>query len=241
MCYHTSHPDEAAIRKHFKSIGSEYTGDRIYHTNAFKRWDLPVTISDQPNMVISGRYGFIPPWANTPEKLKKVRNTENARGEEMFDKNTFRSSAKSKRGLLYVDGFWEPHEVTGNEPEWMHETGKKGEKNNYYLYLPEKEIFTLGIVWNEYNGDITFAVVTTNPNEQLAVIHNRTDSSGNPDPRMPLVVNPQDRQEWLESRDEVGVKMLVKPWEQEFQFHKTVRVTAMTKQDTNYPSIQDPI
>lgn len=232
MCYHTSHPDERAIRKHFKSLGSsEYEGGRIYHTNAFKKMLLPVTLSTSPTTLSAGRFKFIPDWAIKGGDLGKVYNTENARGEELFGKASFKNYIGTNRGLLYVDGFWEPHRPDESKKDTVNE----------YCYLPDKEIFTLGIVWREYLGITTFAVITSDPTEQMAKIHNRLDKAGNPDPRMPLVIDPSDREEWLLNNDEAAIKELIRPWPFEFQHHRTVRVTAMTREETNYPSIQDPI
>lgn len=122
-----------------------------------------------------------------------------------------------------MDGFFEPHKVAGVK-----------ETENYYLYLPEKEIFTLGIVWAEFNGYPTFSVITTEANPQLAEIHNEKK-------RMPFVVDPSYREAWLQADDPAEIEQLIRPWDGEFQAHRVARVTAIRGTDTNVPEIQEEI
>lgn len=125
--------------------------------------------------------------------------------------------------MLYVDGFYEPHKVAGVK-----------DTENYFLFLPEKEVFTLGIVWAEFAGYPTFTVVTTHANPQLEIIHNEKK-------RMPFVVDPADREAWLHASDPLEIKSLIRPWDGEFEAHRVARVTAMRGGDTNNPDIQKEV
>lgn len=234
MCYHTSHPDERAIRKHFKSLGSEYQGDRIYHVSGFVRPTLPTILNNRPDTVVPARWKLIPFWVKDEDGAKKYANTLNAEGESIFEKASYKNYIKKNRGLLIVDGFYEPHVVTGKEPEWMANNGSIGDNENYYLHLPDNEPFTLGIVWAEFNGYPTFSIITTAANPQLEEIHNEKK-------RMPFVVDPADRDAWMNASDPVEIKQLMRPWEGEFLAHRVKRVTAARGENTNVPEIQQEI
>lgn len=223
MCYHSSHPSEKKIRKQFKSLGVDYQGPDIFHVSGFTRPYLPVTLNTEPEKVIAGRWKLIPFWVKDEERANKYANTLNAEGESIFEKASYKPYIKKNRGLLYVDGFYEPHKVAGVK-----------ETENYYLYLPEKEIFTLGVVWADFNGYPTFSVITTEANPQLAEIHNEKK-------RMPFVVDAADREAWLGADDPVEIKQLIRPWDGDFQAHRVTRVTAIRGTDTNVPGIQEEI
>ncbi|HWK58124.1 MAG TPA: SOS response-associated peptidase family protein [Parapedobacter sp.] len=223
MCYHTSHPDERAIRKHFKSLGSEYQGERIYHVSGFVRPTLPAILNNRPDTVVPARWKLIPFWVKDEEGANKYANTLNAESESIFEKASYKNFITKNRGLLIVDGFFEPHKVAGVK-----------DTENYYLHLEHHEPFTLGIVWAEFNGYPTFSVITTKANPQLEEIHNEKK-------RMPFVVDPVDRDDWLNATDPIEIKQLMRPWDGEFFAHRVRRVTAIRGEDTNVPEIQDPI
>lgn len=223
MCYHTSHPDERAIRKHFKSLGSEYQGDRIYHVSGFARPYLPAILNNDPSKVVAARWKLIPFWVKDEEGAKKYANTLNAESESIFEKASYKNFIKKNRGLLVVDGFYEPHKVKGVK-----------DTENYYLHLPDQEPFTLGVVWAEFNGYPTFSIITTAANEQLEEIHNEKK-------RMPFVVDPSDREAWMSAGDPVEIKQLMRPWDGTFNAHRVARVTAARGVDTNTPDIQKEI
>lgn len=171
---------------------------------------------------------MLPFWVKNEQEASKYANTLNAEGEGIFEKASYKNYIGKYRGLLYVNGFYEPHKAKG-----------KKETENYYLYLPEKKIFTLGIVYapwedqesgEKYN---TFSIITTAANEQLEEIHNEKK-------RMPLIVPPERREEWLNASDPVEIQQLIQPWDGEFETHRVARVTAM-KGDTNRREIQEEI
>ncbi len=223
MCYHTSHPDERAIRKHFKSLGSEYQGERIYHVSGFVRPTLPTILNNDPGKVVPARWKLIPFWVKDEDGANKYANTLNAESESIFEKASYKNFIKKNRGLLIVDGFYEPHKVAGVK-----------DTENYYLHLPEHEPFTLGVVWAEFNGYPTFSIITTKANAQLEEIHNEKK-------RMPFVVDPADREAWMKASDPMDIKQLMRPWDGEFLAHRVKRVTAARGENTNVPEIQQEI
>lgn len=228
MCYHTSAPSSAQLVKEFKNLNVYYQGDEIFHANGFGKPFLPVTLNKDAESIIAARWKFLPYWVKNEALEKKAGNTLNAIGEEIFEKNSYKSDILTHRGLLYVNGFFEPHKVAGQK-----------ETENFYIYYPNKEIFTLGVVYTmfrDYNTDQvypTFSILTTEANPLLADIHNEKK-------RMPLIIPEDKRDPWLFAEGKEEIQQLIIPFEGELSAHKVFRVTG-AKGDTNRPDIQDAI
>ena len=59
-------------------------------------------------------WGLIPAWVKDNQTAQTIVNqTVNARGETIFEKPAFKSSAKNKRCIVYVDAFYEHHHANG--------------------------------------------------------------------------------------------------------------------------------
>src|SRR5690606_4908173 len=183
---------------------------------------LPVLLNDQTNTVREARWKLIPYWVKDEEGAAKYANTLNAEGESIFTKASYKPYIGKNRGLLFVTGFYEPHKITGVK-----------DTQNYFLYMPEKRVFTLGVVWSKFNGYPTFSVITTAANDRLAKIHNKKK-------RMPLILHDGDHEQWLYDNDPSAIQQLIRPVDQELRAHQVVRVTAARGVDTNIASVQEP-
>ncbi|HVS27903.1 MAG TPA: SOS response-associated peptidase [Burkholderiales bacterium] len=127
-------------------------------------------------MVMS--WGLLPHWAD-PAKL--TTRPINARAETAHQLPMFRSSFKSKRCLIAADGFYEWKQTpTGKMP--------------HYIALAGGETFAFAGLWDAWQpkdgGDpvYTCTILTTEPNEFMAEVHNR----------MPAILKPDDYSEWLD-------------------------------------------
>lgn len=230
MCYHASVPDYIQFKIHFPTKKITYDMDKpYYHVSGFTRPFLPVTLNNEPEVIQGAQWKLLPFWVKNEEQAKKYANTLNAESESIFEKASYKNYIKKYRGLLWVDGFFEPHKnrVTGAS-------------ENYYIYEPDKRIFSLGIVFspwvNEETGEVrnTFSIITTKANELLAEIHNEKK-------RMPLVIPEADRDAWLFADGKEQIESLMVPYEGEFSAHKVHRVTADRTGETNRPDIQNEI
>lgn len=228
MCYHTSSPSTAQLVKEFKNLYVEYQQEEIYHVSGFVRPYLPVTLNTNPDSIVSARWKLIPFWIKTEEDAAKYANTLNAESESIFEKASYKHSILKTRGLLYVNGFYEPHKVKGQK-----------ETQNFYIYRPNKEIFTLGVVYSifkDYENNHTyptFSIITTAANPLLEEIHNEKK-------RMPLIIPQSNRAAWLEASSKEEVEKLMVPYDEELHSHQVFRVTG-AKGDTNRPDIQNAI
>lgn len=137
------------------------------------------------------RWGLIPFWA----KDEKIGNSLiNARAETIESKPAFRASFKKKRCLILSDGFF----------EWKKEVKAK---QPYRIHMKDDGLFAFAGLWDEWNSLETCTIITTEPNDLVAQIHDR----------MPVILENRDFEKWLESAD-LG---LLKPYPSELMdMHK---------------------
>ncbi len=145
------------------------------------------------------QFGFRPEWmTDNYIKTKKRQPYINAKAETVFDTPAFRHAARTSRCLIPTTGFYEPKGTTAPRPQ-------------YYFQLPEQKLFSLAGIWTERQlaaGEIklSFAIITTPPNDTLAPIHDR----------MPAIIHPDDYALWLsDSQDSNTIRPLLKPWQGE--------------------------
>ncbi|MGM1055625.1 MAG: SOS response-associated peptidase [Bacteroidota bacterium] len=120
-------------------------------------------------------------------------------GETIFEKPSFRESAKNNRCLIYIDGFYEHHHFNGKTfPFYIHR------KN-------DKPLFLAGL-WSEWTDQETgvtlniFSIVTTKGNKMLAKIHNNPKLEG---PRIPLILPQELEDKWLDPiENELDIKSI---------------------------------
>ncbi|MEI5985363.1 SOS response-associated peptidase family protein [Sphingobacterium sp. PU5-4] len=230
MCYHTGAPSKSDLKNKYPKKKITYENDKeIFHVSGFSRPFLPVTLNARENHIESARWKLIPFWVKTEADAAKYANTLNAEGESIFEKASYKNYILKNRGLLYVTGFYEPHQVKGSKVS-----------DNYFIYAPNKEIMTLGIVYADFldqqTGETypTFSIITTPANPLLEEIHNLKK-------RMPLII-PEDKQDqWLFANRKEDIQELIKPYPHDLGSHQVYRVTGARNEETDRPEIQFPV
>jgi putative SOS response-associated peptidase YedK len=109
-------------------------------------------------------WGLIPSWAKDPKIGNRLIN---ARAETLAEKPSFRAAYRRRRCLIPADGFY----------EWKQEPGRKS-KTPMYIRLKSGKPFALAGLWESWHAPdgsniLSCTIVTTQPNELLADIHNR--------------------------------------------------------------------
>ena len=219
MCYDVQAKLEAQLkrakRKGYQDLIEEFEKDLepFYHVSGFAHPRLIIYTHEEPYTPVIATWGLIPFWVkDNAQKVKLWNNTLNARGESIFEKPSFRNSAKSKRCLLQIDGFFEHHHA-------------KGKTYPYFITRKDKEPITIAGLWDEWldkeTGEIikSFSIVTTKANELMAKIHNNPKLR---EPRMPLIVSNDTEDSWLDpktSKEEI-IKLI--------QPYPTIELTAHT-------------
>ncbi len=159
---------------------------------------------DQPSRRVRlMRWGLIPPWAKAgydgaPEA--KGPMLINARADRVTTSPAFRSSAKSKRCLIPMDGYYEWRVNDAG-------AGKKSRKTPFFMYRDNGEpLFMAGLwsVWKPAKDGpplLSCTIITTDAPGALGEIHDR----------MPLVVPERDWDRWLDPDAAVDERLLSRP------------------------------
>lgn len=150
------------------------------------------------------RWGLVPPWVKAdadgaPET--KGPMLINARADKVTTSPAFRSSAKSKRCLIPMDGYYEWRvnpDAAG---------GKKSRKTPFFMFRQDGEpLFMAGLwsVWKPAKAGsplLSCTIITTDAPGELAEIHDR----------MPLVVPEGEWDRWLDPDAPIDEKLLTRP------------------------------
>jgi putative SOS response-associated peptidase YedK len=166
------------------------------------------------------RWGLIPYWCKDP---KGGRMPINAKCETVQKLPTFRDAYRRRRCIVPVDGFF----------EWKAIKGQKA-KQPYAIAMKDGSPFGLGGLWENWKDPTsgewirTFAIITTDANELVALIHDR----------MPLILAPGDYARWL--TDEPDPHDLMRPYASEPMRMWPIS-TRVNKPENDDPSIVEPI
>ncbi|MCW5936229.1 MAG: SOS response-associated peptidase [Fimbriimonadaceae bacterium] len=131
------------------------------------------------------RWGLVPSWARDPAVGQRMIN---ARCETLLERQAFKDAFLRRRCLLPVDGFY----------EWA---GEGKSKRAYYISWPGGPRAFAGLFesWQGPEGLLeTCTVITTEPNEVVARVHDR----------MPAVLHPEDYEDWLEAGPEEAPRLM---------------------------------
>ncbi len=95
----------------------------------------------------------------------------NARAETALDKKTFQESIFNRRCVIPSNGFY----------EW------DSAKKKFLFKRKESDILYMAGIYNFYQEECRFVILTTQANESMAGIHNR----------MPVVLDGEDTEKWI--------------------------------------------
>jgi putative SOS response-associated peptidase YedK len=141
---------------------------------------------DGERVLIRHRWGLIPSWSKDASIGAKLNN---ARGETVHEKPSFRTGFKRYRCLIPASGYYEWQAP----PE-----GRKARKQPFYISPTDAPFFAMAGVCDHWTDKATgelimsAAIITTTPCPQLAHIHDR----------MPVMIQPQEWEEWLNPKNQ---------------------------------------
>lgn len=131
--------------------------------NAAPSQALPVITNAAPDQIQLLSWGLVPAWSKDPAAGPKPIN---ARAETLADKPSFRQLLARRRCLVLADSFY----------EWQ--ATERG-KIPHRILLRDEQPFAFAGLWDEWldrgTGELhpTFTIITTEPNELMARLHNR--------------------------------------------------------------------
>jgi putative SOS response-associated peptidase YedK len=150
--------------------------------------DIAVITVNSPRTLRQMRWGLVPSWAKDLSIGSKMIN---ARAETLLEKPSFRTAVRRRRCLIPAEGFY----------EWK-QTG--GRKQPMYIHLKSGAPFAFAGLWEEWRspeGEVirSCSIVTVEPNELMATIHNRMPS---------ILQNEVEEAIWLEGGVEEAMSLL---------------------------------
>ena len=130
-------------------------------------------------------WGLIPSWSKDPRIGSRMIN---ARAETVANKPAFRAAFKRRRCLIPADGFY----------EWQ-QVGARKKKQPFWIGLQDERLFAFAGLWECWTGSDgseleSCTIITCEPNELLAPLHNR----------MPVILPPDDFERWLSPTESPG-------------------------------------
>lgn len=190
--------DEAAIAEIEKKLMAK-TDLPIHHATGFNHPKLLIYTNQSPKIPVVATWGLVPNWTkNELDKEKIWQKTLNARSETIFEKPAFKESAKNKRCLIYVDGFYEHHyHLKKTYP--------------HYVYHANNEPLIFAGLWDNWKSPQTkeslktFSILTTKGEGLMAEIHNNPKLK---EARMPLMLTEELANNWLSDQPDLIEKAL---------------------------------
>ncbi|MDT3426379.1 putative SOS response-associated peptidase YedK [Paenibacillus forsythiae] len=163
--------------------------------NAAPTQYIPAVIGSGPgNRIGQLRWGLVPSWAKDDKSGGKMINI---RAETLTSKPSFRRLLSSRRCVIPADGFY----------EWQN---LGSAKQPMRILMRDGSVFSMaGIydIWVDTEGKklATCSIITTEPNELTAEIHNR----------MPVILRPEAVDPWLDrsNQDADRLAKLLKPYD----------------------------
>lgn len=163
----------------------------FHHTSGFAHSKMVIFTNSGENKMEMAHWGLIPSWVKDKISAEKFwNNTINARSETMFEKASFKDSAKHKRCILFVDGFYEHH----------HQNSKA---YPFFIHKENNEMLALAGLWTDWldkeSGELrkTFSILTTKANSLMNKIHNNPKLK---EARMPVLLSPSNFLEWMDNK-----------------------------------------
>ena len=124
---------------------------------------LDIAIFTNTKLYTYAHFGLIPSWANEHSKMQI-----NARSETVFEKSSFKEACKHRRCLIPLNGYF----------EWKQDAKSK-KSQAYFIHSNCDEYFVFAGIYESWYDNrlkksiLTCALLTTEPNETIATLHDR--------------------------------------------------------------------
>ena len=142
-----------------------------------------ITQSDDKLQLLPMKWGI---HRNIGPKIEK--DIINTRADKAFTP-FWGKTVRTGRCLIPATGFY----------EWKITDGSK---QPYYIHLKDRHMYMFaGIYSKNSEGELTYSIMTTTPNKEMADIHNR----------MPVILDPKDESMWLDASEDAELDELLQP------------------------------
>ncbi len=159
------------IREILEKLNAKFHQTAVKNGEIFPTDQAPILIDEEKEVSPSlSNWGF--------PKFNQKGVIINARAESAFEKKTFRDSLINRRCIIPSTGFY----------EW------DSEKNKFLFRLEGTNTLYMAGLYNVYQGELRYVILTTEANASMREIHNR----------MPLVLPKNEITTWILDQDATG-------------------------------------
>ncbi len=158
------------IMRIVKSLDNRYPRNNMRHGEIFPTNTAPILCLEENGIKPElSTWGFPRFW----EKGVII----NARSETADSRPMFKKSLHTRRCVVPSTGFY----------EWS----QNGTKTKYRFNLPNDHTLYMAGIFNKFNGENKFVILTTNANNSIADVHNR----------MPVILKKEMTEDWIMSEE----------------------------------------
>lgn len=180
MCGRYSEPDNKAYRDYGVELPANY--ERSYNVSPFS--SQPILVKKSPLRIEMAIWGLIPSWSR---EFKPAFTTFNARKEGIMTSKVFKRPFLTQRCLTLASAFYEWRQIPDSK-----------DKQRFVIKPRDREYFSFASfydVWKDAEGKpfYSFTLVTTDPTESIAAIHNREA----------VILRKEDEEAWLNTETTV--------------------------------------
>lgn len=189
MCFHTAQTKKVTeLEKRYQaSISKSDARDAYdiprYHMNGFAHPDMLIIPQEEPSILAPALWGIVPSNKTAGQISSYYKEAVryggglNAQSEKLFNHFIYKHAAFTRRCIVPVTGFYEPHEY---------------EKKKYPFHIKHKDddVLSLAGLYTIIGEAVTFTILTKAASPLFAKIHNKKN-------RQPIILHEQLEQEWL--------------------------------------------
>ena len=177
-------------------FSAENLGEQLFEVNKdeqlfpYYKPLATVFVNSQKRMDLAlMNWGWQRPW----DESKRLFNARkcSAKGQKIWQSKVWGEAIRQRRCLLPIDCFY----------EWD-QNFPRGKRPRYRIESKQREVMSLGAIYEiDDAGEFCLSVCTTEPNSSMQAIHHR----------MPVMIEPEQAQEWLLSEDQHAIDHLMQP------------------------------
>ncbi|WP_417619849.1 SOS response-associated peptidase [Oceanihabitans sediminis] len=202
MCFHTSQTQKVKkLEKRYnvsltkENLREKYNTPR-YHLNGFAHPDMLMIPQEGPAAITPALWGIVPENKKQEEITAYYKEAVrfggglNAQSEKLFQHFIYKKAALTRRCIIPVTGFFEPHDY-------------KGKKYPFHIKNKENKLISLAGIYTIVGNAVTFTILTKKASPLFAKIHNKKF-------RQPILLPKEVEQDWLkDDLNENNIKEII--------------------------------
>lgn len=236
MCFHSSQVKSVnALEQRFdvKLLNPSYRAifdAPSYHLNGFSHPNMLVIPQERANTLVSGVWGLVPEHIaydsiqNYHKESIRFGSGLNARSEKLFEHFIYKRSIYTRRCVIPVTGFYEPHQFNSK-------------KYPYYIHRKDNNAFGLAGIYSLIDTTLTFSILTKKASLYFEDIHNVKK-------RQPVILNLQNEKKWLHTtltKKDINTIVNSPNTDKELEAYTVSKDLFKPQIDSNISSITSPV